>query len=470
MMTLKTVAYTLLWLVVAALPAYTANAATLRDVRHIVIILKENHTFDNYFGLFRGADGSTTGVHEGRLVPLTQAPVVPASDLPHRRADALRVWDNGLMDDFIYPSAYAQYSESEIPTYWAFARAYVLADNFFTSVMGPSFPNHLFTIFGTSFGAVNNPRHSDGTLSAQWGCDSTPDVTVLMEDGSRHRPCWDDRTVIDEMDDAHVSWKFYGDTKDSYAWTEVASIRHIRYGSDWSNVVPFQRFVRDAASGALPAVSWVTTDFANSEHPPSDVRVGEALTEAMIDAVQNGPDAASTVISRMSRGRTSLLWRRPAPTSASWRWRTSARTRSPGRSARTGGPSPTPSACSSFPTMRLPRSTKGPSPGARPRAPRTRRRFRPRGAPAPGHREGPLCSETEEMAGALNRGKKGEHTTGRGGPPAGRRSEPDVRDLERRLIEKLGTKVEVKGSASKGKIQISYFSADDLERILQILA
>ena len=61
MMTLKTVAYTLLWLVVAALPAYTANAATLRDVRHIVIILKENHTFDNYFGLFPGADGSTTG-------------------------------------------------------------------------------------------------------------------------------------------------------------------------------------------------------------------------------------------------------------------------------------------------------------------------------------------------------------------------------------------------------------------------
>jgi ParB family transcriptional regulator, chromosome partitioning protein len=78
--------------------------------------------------------------------------------------------------------------------------------------------------------------------------------------------------------------------------------------------------------------------------------------------------------------------------------------------------------------------------------------------------------ETEDMAGALNRGKKGAPTTGRAGPSHGHRSEPDVRDLERKLIEKLGTKVEVKGSASKGKIQISYFSADDLERILQILA
>jgi len=78
--------------------------------------------------------------------------------------------------------------------------------------------------------------------------------------------------------------------------------------------------------------------------------------------------------------------------------------------------------------------------------------------------------EAEEMAGALNKGKKGARTAGRASAPSGQRGEPDIRDLEQRLIEKLGTKVEVKGSSSKGKIHISYFSADDLERILQILA
>jgi ParB family chromosome partitioning protein len=78
--------------------------------------------------------------------------------------------------------------------------------------------------------------------------------------------------------------------------------------------------------------------------------------------------------------------------------------------------------------------------------------------------------ETEDMAGALNRGKKGAQPAGRAGASSGQRSEPDIRDLERKLIEKLGTKVEVRGSSSKGKIQISYFSADDLERILQILS
>ena len=78
--------------------------------------------------------------------------------------------------------------------------------------------------------------------------------------------------------------------------------------------------------------------------------------------------------------------------------------------------------------------------------------------------------EAEEMAGALNRGRKGAGTGSRSSAPSGRRAEPDIRDLEQRLIEKLGTKVEVKGSSSRGKIHISYFSAEDLERILQVIA
>ncbi len=77
--------------------------------------------------------------------------------------------------------------------------------------------------------------------------------------------------------------------------------------------------------------------------------------------------------------------------------------------------------------------------------------------------------EAEDTAGALNRGRKGAHTEGRETSSLNRRAGPDIRALEERLIEKLGTKVEVRGSASRGKIQISYFSSDDLERILQIL-
>jgi ParB family chromosome partitioning protein len=77
--------------------------------------------------------------------------------------------------------------------------------------------------------------------------------------------------------------------------------------------------------------------------------------------------------------------------------------------------------------------------------------------------------EAEEMAGALNGGRKGARADGQSSAGSSRRAGPDIRALEQRLIEKLGTKVEVRGTSHKGRIQISYFSADDLDRILQIL-
>jgi ParB family chromosome partitioning protein len=78
--------------------------------------------------------------------------------------------------------------------------------------------------------------------------------------------------------------------------------------------------------------------------------------------------------------------------------------------------------------------------------------------------------EAESMAAALNKGKKGTVRPGRGGGAAVSRREPEARDIEQRLIEKLGTKVELKGSVKKGRIEISYFSAEDLERLLDLLA
>ncbi len=76
--------------------------------------------------------------------------------------------------------------------------------------------------------------------------------------------------------------------------------------------------------------------------------------------------------------------------------------------------------------------------------------------------------QAEEMAAELNRGKKGEKSHAPREKLAVR-SSPDVRDLERRLMEKLGTKVEIKGTAQKGRIEVSYFNDEDLERLLQIL-
>jgi len=111
-------------------------------IRHVVIIVKENHSFDNYFGKFPGADGDAA---------LPPAPNPPSLDPPHtheawlqRAAKAVR----------------AQYSESEIPAYFAYARQFTLCDRYFTEVAGPSTPNHLMLIAAAS-PIINNPHRTD---------------------------------------------------------------------------------------------------------------------------------------------------------------------------------------------------------------------------------------------------------------------------------------------------------------------
>jgi len=84
--------------------------------------------------------------------------------------------------------------------------------------------------------------------------------------------------------------------------------------------------------------------------------------------------------------------------------------------------------------------------------------------------DGISVREAEQMATGMNAGRKSVGRKGRSTEDLPRRKAPEVRELEQRLIEKLGTKVEVKGSGSKGKIEITYFSADDLDRLLQILS
>ena len=78
--------------------------------------------------------------------------------------------------------------------------------------------------------------------------------------------------------------------------------------------------------------------------------------------------------------------------------------------------------------------------------------------------------EAEDMAASLNKGKKGAAKGGRAATAAAARKIPELQEIEQKLIEKLGTKVEVHGSTAKGRIEISYFSAEDLERLLETLA
>jgi phospholipase C len=121
--------------------------------------------------------------------------------------------------------SYSQYYESDIPNYFAYARNFVLADAFFSSLEGPSFPNHLYTVGAQSGRAINNPN------TARWGCDAaaTSRVQTLEESGEFGSvyPCFDFDTLADRLEEEGLSWKYYapGQDKSGYIWSALNAIR-----------------------------------------------------------------------------------------------------------------------------------------------------------------------------------------------------------------------------------------------------
>lgn len=288
--------------------AFSAPAQT-NPIKHIVFIVKENRSFDTYFGTFPGANGATSGpISTGQIIPLGHTPD-QSRDIGHDWYSALEVIDNGKMDryDLNYAAnrggdylAYSQLNEADIPNYFAYAKRFVLADQMFSSEHGPSLPNHIYTIAASAEGVISVPNMNSPNYS--WGCDATVAMTVQVIDPQGNItdqfPCFDFQTLGDQMDAAGVSWKYYAPQigQRGYTFSVYNNVRHIRYGTDWTTkVVPEAQFVKDALAGNLPSVSWLVTGLA-SEHPPNSTCYGENWTVKEVNAVMQGPDWPSTAI------------------------------------------------------------------------------------------------------------------------------------------------------------------------------
>jgi phospholipase C len=286
-------------------------------IQHIVFIIKENRSFDTYFGTFPGAEGSTSGlISTGERIQLKRAQDRMPRDIGHDWEDARRAMNGGRMDrfdlvrngnvnnDFL---SMTQFLSSDIPNYWSYAEHFALADHMFTSLAGPSFPNHLYTVASQAGGAISNPD------SFRWGCDAEARTTVEVMSPSgavtRQYPCFDFPAVTDGLDAAGTSWRYYAPAQGQrgYIWSALDAIRHIRFGPAWEKgVMPFERFTDDATRGALPGVSWVIPDFEVSEHPTVDSFAGTTLnvsacagenwTVQQINAIMRGPAWPTTAI------------------------------------------------------------------------------------------------------------------------------------------------------------------------------
>lgn len=226
-------------------------------IQHVVIIVKENHTFDNYFGTFPGVTGDATLPHA----------TDPFPDRDHTH----RAWLHRATG-----AARVQYGQADIPAYWALARQFTLCDHYFTEIATQSEPNHLALI------TAHSPL-LDNWTQARAKIYGYPD------------PPFDLPSLPATLAAAGLDWRDYRESaSDSY-------FRHITALAQDPANVPVSQFDADVARGYLPAVAWMYAPFGLSEHPPLHpagpvVGPGAQWTADRVTSVGNSSLWASTVI------------------------------------------------------------------------------------------------------------------------------------------------------------------------------
>jgi phospholipase C len=317
-------------------PPPPASLPSRTPIKHVIFVVKENRTFDTFFGKYPGADGATTGtLISGETVPLGPAPDVMDSSLTHGFWSGLYSVDGGRMDGFntiqggTDLEGYVQMDRAGIPNYWKYADRFVLADRFFTSMYGPTFPEHLYTIAAQSYGIMDNKSQTTPTPGKY--CDdvngyspafpqdlSEADKAKIIQlqntivddspDNLREiskylelvRACLDIEILPDLLEEAGISWRRYSDPV--FPIGEIMkAIRHVRYGPMWANVVNSEDFLSDITNERLPAVSWVAPPAPYNEHPTLPRRImsvcaGENWTVEMMNRLQRSRYWRSTAV------------------------------------------------------------------------------------------------------------------------------------------------------------------------------
>jgi phospholipase C len=270
-------------------------------IKHVVIIVQENRSFDNLFQGYPGADTVASGIDSrGKTIALARVPLEAGVDPAHSHVAFQTAYDGGKLDGFDREGfdseaisttpdyQFAFVPRSEINDYWSFAQQFGLGDRMFESNSGPSYPSHQYLIAGQSANVAEVPSQ------VPWGCDAPTGTTttILNVGGSESRgpfPCFDYRTLGDVMDSSGVSWAYYAPPIGNlaYIWSAYAAVRHIRYGRDWEGKVvsPETTILSDIQNGRLRQVSIVAPDLANSDHALAASNTGPAWVSSIVDAV-----------------------------------------------------------------------------------------------------------------------------------------------------------------------------------------
>jgi len=286
-------------------------------IKHVVVIVQENRSFNDVFAGFKGADSSLYGyTHTGARVPLHPL-TFKGSDIYHNWPNAMSDWNHGRMNGFdrsVYTNGrpaglytYAYLDHKVVAPYWTMARQYALADHMFPTMFGPTFTAHIDLIASTT-NLTPDVAEVDGPTGQPWGCDAPKGTQTLIlnpqriETGGGPFPCFTQYdTMADTLDSAGVSWKYYAPLV-NYAggrlWSPFAAIRDVRYGPDWTrNIIsPQTKVLTDAANQRLAQVSWVIPDAADSDHAGTQSDKGPSWVAGVVNAIGESPYWDTTAI------------------------------------------------------------------------------------------------------------------------------------------------------------------------------
>ena len=283
---------------VASVITGAAHASTpgIDSVKHIVVLMQENRSFDSYFGHLKQYDPSLDVEAEpastsnpnplsASAPPITafhQTTTCEVADLNHSVSGSRTEFDNGAMDGFTRANedpmdptgsrTMGYHTQAEIPYYYSLADSFAIGDRYFASVLGPTFPNRFFLLTGTSFGHTSNDIPTDPQTS------------------------FSQKSIFETLDAAHVSWRVY--------FTEVPFAFLFSYvrNHGLGHVFPITQYYIDAAAGTLPQVSFVDPVFVGSnntetdEHPTTNIQVGELASAQTINALMSSPEWTSSAL------------------------------------------------------------------------------------------------------------------------------------------------------------------------------
>jgi phospholipase C len=298
----------------------TLNATGAGKITHVVYIVQENRSFDNMFQGYPGADTVPSGKDShSKTIVLKPFTLGRAYEIDHS-AQAMFAACNGTgklpgtdcrMNGFNKEESfggpdhpeYVYVPHKESKPYFDMAHEWVLSDRMFQSQLDESFVAHQYIIAAQA-------DWSDDLPSGQWGCggggyDKVSTITIDRNpDGRRIAPCYDYKTLGDELDKANLSWRFYAATygtasSDAGAeWSGYMAVRHIRYGPDWQKDVisPNWRFITDVRAGRLANFTWITPVCDDSDHVNCPGGYGPSWVSALVNTVGKSRFWNSTVI------------------------------------------------------------------------------------------------------------------------------------------------------------------------------